>query len=145
MRHSRADFESYAAARIGSLLRLGYQLTGDPALARVVAEEALAVTYRRWPATGPDGADEISRRALVRACARQTAPSAEPAARPNGVLSVLAALPSRQRAAVVLAYAEGLDDHEVAHLLGTSVRRARDERVEALAVIERRLHLRDAG
>jgi RNA polymerase sigma factor (sigma-70 family) len=71
-----------------------------------------------------------------------TAPSADPAValdERDAILRVVAALPPRQRAAVVLRYYEDLPDDEIADLLGCRPVTVRSLISRALATLRRSL------
>ena len=116
------------SARSPSLLRLAHQLVGDP---RVAADLVAAVVSRRRMRRALDaGDDETVVVALVRTAMRSRA------AVTDGTR--LAALPRRERVAVVLAFALGWDPVGVAEAMGTSARRAQADVRRGLALAPER-------
>ncbi|SQD99828.1 MULTISPECIES: SigE family RNA polymerase sigma factor [unclassified Parafrankia] len=137
------EFRAYFAARLPALLRLAYLLTGDAAEAEDLAQTALARTFVAWRKVRVcDSPDAYVRRILVNAHRRRfrgrrvvetlmpTVPdrlvggsAGELAAVEDraGLAAALAALPTRQRAVVVLRYCEDLSEARVAEILGCSV------------------------
>jgi RNA polymerase sigma-70 factor (sigma-E family) len=147
----RGDFSSFVAARWSALVRTAYLLTGDFHEAEDLVQVTLAKVYPHWGALHEETADAYVRRALVnnnrsRHRRRRVAqllmafvpdrPAA--GAGPGDVaerallVSLLAELPERQRAVVVLRYWEDLPVEEVAELLGCSVRTVKSQASRAL-------------
>jgi RNA polymerase sigma-70 factor (sigma-E family) len=136
-----AGFVSFVRRRGPHHLRTAVLLTGDWHTAEDLVQTCLAKLYRVWDRldTGVDP-DSYLRRMLVntqrswwRARWRQEAPVEAVPDRATGgdgqerhavadtVRRALAALPARQRAALVLRYFEDLPEAQVADLLGCSV------------------------
>jgi RNA polymerase sigma-70 factor (sigma-E family) len=118
------------------LVRTGYSLAGDWAVAEELAQEAFARLWRRWrwirdPETAPAylyrtvvnlSNSAIRRRALER---RVASFRAEQPAGPDPVADLdlqqaIAALAPRKRACVVLRYLVGLTETQTAQILGVS-------------------------
>jgi RNA polymerase sigma-70 factor (sigma-E family) len=156
------EFAAFVAARSQALLRTACLLTGDWATAEDLLQTALAKTYLRWRHIEHRGAVEAYvRRALVTTSTswwrqrwRREAPvdvvpdSAVPVAEPGvddrePLWQALAALPRKQRAAVVLRYYEDLPDAEVARLLGCTEQTIRSQCSRALAKLRVAPELRD--
>lgn len=138
----REEFAAYAVARMPAVLRLAHLATGDSARSAEIAEDALAAAYRRWRELRHGDADGFLREYVVRAALRAPAAPADaappqPDADPAWV--ALGRLPARRRIALVLRYADGLDDAEIARLLRVSARTARGELARALAAVEAEL------
>lgn len=57
------DFDSFYRAQRTPLVRLAHLLTGSPALAEELAQEALLAAHQRW--SGLDNPNAYARRALV--------------------------------------------------------------------------------
>lgn len=144
---SRQEFERFVTDRSGSLLRTAYLMAGNLGEAEDLVQETLLRVARRWrrvrtmehPAAyarqvlvsvALDGAEQRSRRAdeLTAAGSHGATDRADIHAQRDfhGVdaqrelIDVLAALPSRQRAVIVLRYWEDLPEAEVAEILGCS-------------------------
>lgn len=147
-----SDFSSFVAARWTSLVRTAYLLTGDFHEAEDLVQSTLAKVYPHWSRLRPETADAYVRRALVnnnrsRYRRRRVAhllmpfvpdrPAAESErgdlAERDLLVSLLARLPERQRAVVVLRYWEDLPAEEVAELLGCSVGTVKSQASRALA------------
>ena len=129
-----AAFEEYVLTRGAALVGYAYVLCGDRHLAEDLVQEVLVRVARRWDQIeGP--ADPYVRTAVARELTswrrrRSNAeiPSVLPD-RPGGfapdaaverdpLWRLLQMLPVRQRAVLVLRHWEGLDDIEIAELLG---------------------------
>lgn len=148
------QFGEFMASRWPGLVRLGFGLTGDRWLAEDLAQTALAKAYAAWwRVRRADDPDAYVRRILINAsnsrfrgnrvaerpCVPRDLPDptvADPAAEigERSVLqSALAELPPRQRAIVVLRYAEDMTDAQVGALLGCSAGTVRSQASRALA------------
>ncbi len=121
-------FERFYADRYAWAVRLARDLTGDAAVAEELAQEAFIAVRRRFAdvdhpasylrAVIVNAARSYGRRRLLE---RRHAPSAPDPSTPEHLVEladVLNGLPLRQRSAIVLRYLEGLDDDEIAGLLG---------------------------
>ncbi|GIE59208.1 RNA polymerase subunit sigma-24 [Actinoplanes octamycinicus] len=136
-------YEEFADSRLSALLRYAVMLTGDPTAAQDLVQETMLRVQLHWRrvarSDSPDGyvrrimtnqfieSRRASwwRRVLLRAdpdpvVAAPTDHAAESAER-DRVWSLLARLPRRQRAALVLRYYEDLPDQEIADILGCAV------------------------
>ncbi|HEY6746094.1 MAG TPA: SigE family RNA polymerase sigma factor [Mycobacteriales bacterium] len=143
------EFRDFVAARSGALFRSAYLLTGQREAAEDLLQTVLARVARRWRRI--DGAPEAYvRRALhhehISSWRRRRLRTAgtvpdlpapgDHAATTNLRLSLAAALrtlTARQRAVVVLRYAEDLPESEVAAVLDVSVGTVRSTAFRALA------------
>ncbi|WP_436524922.1 SigE family RNA polymerase sigma factor [Actinoplanes sp. HUAS TT8] len=136
-------YEEFADSRLGALLRYACMLTGDPHAAEdLVQETMLRVQLHWWRVARSDAPDSYVRRiltnqfiesrrtswwrrVLLRAdpdpVAASTSDHAAENAERDRVWSLLAGLPRRQRAALVLRYYEDLPDQEIADILGCAV------------------------
>jgi RNA polymerase sigma-70 factor (sigma-E family) len=147
------QFDEFMASRWPGLVRLAFGLTGDRWLAEDLAQTALASAYAAWwRVRRADDPDAYVRRILINASKRRFRGSrlseqpgeveppdpgvADPAAgvgERSALLAALAELPPRQRAVVVLRYAEDLTDAQVGELLGCSAGTVRSQAARALA------------
>ncbi|MFI1193454.1 SigE family RNA polymerase sigma factor [Micromonospora sp. NPDC020750] len=150
-------FEEYVASRGPALLRLARLLTGDEHRAEDLTQDVLARAYVHWRRiTRADRPDVYVRRMLVNAnhswwrrrSSRELATSTfaeQPqrgdlggeAADRDAMWRLIAALPNRQRAVLVLRYYEDLDDATIAQILGCSPVTVRTHAMRAL------IHLRE--
>ena len=142
-----AELGAFVAARSGSLLRYGYLLTGDRARAEDLVQDALVKVYLAWPRIEDTGSlDRYTRQTMTRPVAIPELPDEADAAAPlpgapveerDEVWRLLATIGPRQRAVLVLRFYEGLDDAEIADVLGCAVGTVRSQASRGLA------HLRD--
>lgn len=134
-----ASFEDFARGRTPALLRYAHALTGDPARAEDLVQDALAGLYRHWRRVGVDDPYAYARRSILNGhlsrwrrvlrfeSSRADVPDlyvadhAMAAADRGLVREALAGLPPRQRAVIVLRYLEDLTEQQVADLLGVTV------------------------
>jgi RNA polymerase sigma-70 factor (sigma-E family) len=145
-----AAFEAFVAARSGDLLRTAVLLTRDRGHAEDLLQTALVKAYGRWRRIDGDPYPYV-RRVLVTSAAswrrlRATQeivslPAHDPAA-PDAtagvdererLADVLATLPPRMRAVLVLRYTEDLSETATAELLACSVHTVRSQTVRGLA------------
>lgn len=149
-------FEEFAAGRLPALLRFAAVLTGDRAGAEDVVQEVLIRAHRHWDKIGGLDRPELyvrkmivnefisSRRRLWRVVpagrgvdldVRVAPDHAGAHAERQALLAELARLPGRQRAVLVLRYYEGLDDAEIADVLGCAPGTVRGYASRALATL----------
>ncbi|MFE0187293.1 SigE family RNA polymerase sigma factor [Streptomyces sp. NPDC058989] len=142
----RADeFDRFVAARWSALLHLARLFTGgDRHRAEDLLQEALVKLWFAWPKVAKEAPEAYVRRVLARAAARSARRrwwgehpvdqlpdppevTDETAAvdEQTRLEAVLALLPARQRAAVVLRYYQDLPERDVAQVLGCPVGTAR--------------------
>jgi RNA polymerase sigma-70 factor (sigma-E family) len=146
------DFDAFVRGSITALTRFGRLLTADDARAQDVVQEALARCYLKWRrGSPPDDPMAYVRRAMVnthaswwrRIASRERTGDLPPGTAQPGdahadadlritVWRVLASLPPRQRAVVVLRYYEGLTEPETAAVLGCSVGTVKSQAAKAL-------------
>lgn len=130
-------FEEFVAERLDGLLRYATVLTNDPHLAQDIVQDVLLRAQQRWDAIAAPPTyvrrmvtnEYLSwrRRAVRRVVPSShevldalSPPSADPATaydERDAMLGLLATLPRKQRAAIVLRYYEGFDDAEIAAVL----------------------------
>lgn len=150
----RKDFDDFVVARWKPLLRSAYLLTGDWGLAEDLVQAALARCWLRWHRIeGPPEA--YVRRTLATVYAswwrrrwRGERPSERLPERVGDddhaavdsrdeVWRLLASLPRRQRAVIVLRYYEDLSEREIANVLGCRVGTVKSQASRALATLRR--------
>jgi RNA polymerase sigma-70 factor (sigma-E family) len=137
---SRARMEELYAQHVQGTVRLAYLLTGNGEVAKDIAQDAFVRAFGRWHhlrkassfesylrATTVNAARSyfrhlsVERRFLAREAARPPKDVPAPELSLQGRLrGELLALPTRQRAAVVLRYFEDLSEDQTAELLGCS-------------------------
>jgi RNA polymerase sigma-70 factor (sigma-E family) len=135
------EFAEVFAAHHTEALRLAYLLCGDRHRAEDITADAFVKLYRRWSRGGIDNPRAYLRRTVVNEVNskfRRLAIERREAAKRSGddrgarladdqladsdaVASALAALPQRQRTAVVLRYYADLPEKEAAEIMGVSV------------------------
>lgn len=131
-------FEQFVRGRSTSLLRTAYLLTGDRGHAEDLLQGVLERTARRWSSIA-DSPDAYVRRALANAAVnrwrrhrphevelhdvhdRPGRDDIETVATRDALIRGLMALPTRQRAVLVLRYFDDLTEAETAAALGCSV------------------------
>ncbi|MFF7446527.1 MULTISPECIES: SigE family RNA polymerase sigma factor [unclassified Streptomyces] len=158
MGRSRAeDFDRFVAARWSALLHLSRLLTGgDRHRAEDLLQEALVKLWFAWPKVAAQAPEAYVRKILARAAARSARrrwwgehPVAElpdpPGARDEiaavdertRLEAMLASLPPRQRAAVVLRYYQDLPEQQVAEVLDCPLGTARSLTARGVARLRR--------
>ncbi len=155
------SFDAFMAAALPGLLRFGFVLTGDQHRGEELAQAALVTTYRRWKKLRHDEPHAYVRRAMVNAHTsvwrkhRREAPlppGFDPVARGASpgdyddvdlVIRALRALPSRQRAVMVLRYYDDLSEADIARTLGCSPGTVKSPASRALKTLRRELDRAD--
>ena len=140
-RDGRAGFTEFATARSAALHRAAYLMVGDVGLAQDLVQEALTKTYVAWPRLrDPGNAEAYTRKAITTTAiswfrrkgwtherATGALPEtvvhdpAEGVVRSEELRQALAALPVRQRVAIVLRYYEDLTEAQTAEAMGCAV------------------------
>lgn len=141
----RPTFDAFARARLAELLRFGYALTGDQDMAADLVQDALVRTGLRWSrvrATDPEGYvrrvmvnTQISwwrRRRREQLTASPPDIGYEPPTADDSMWMLLADLPPRQRAVLVLRYYEDLSEVQIAAVLGCSVGTVKSQAARAI-------------
>lgn len=142
------EFDAFVRARMASLLRFGHVLTGDPEAAADLVQDALERCGVRWSRLLEGGDPEAyvrraiangavsrwrrsRRETLVAALPDRAAP--DPAGHDDGLWRLLATLPRRQRAVIVLRYYEDMSEERIAATLGCSVGTVKSQASRAIA------------
>jgi RNA polymerase sigma-70 factor (sigma-E family) len=153
-------FEEFVAERLDGLLRYATVLTNDPHLAQDIVQDVLLRAQQRWDAiaTPPTYVRRMvtneylswRRRAVRRMVPSShdvldalSPPSADPATaydERDAMLGLLATLPRKQRAAIVLRYYESYSDAEIAAVLRCGVSTVRSQISRALATLRQAPH-----
>jgi RNA polymerase sigma-70 factor (sigma-E family) len=124
---ARVEFDAFCRANYQPMVRLAFLLTSSIETAEDLVQDVLARTQPRWSSVGDPCA--YVRRAVVNAChshhRRRFRERAHPQPAPEAarmeadeLFDVLAELPPRMRAAIVLRYYEDLPEGEIAELIG---------------------------
>jgi RNA polymerase sigma-70 factor (sigma-E family) len=153
-------FDEYVRLRGPALVRLARLIAGDRHRGEDLVQEVLTKAYPRWNRILAGGQPEVYlRRMLINAhlswrrrrSSGETADgpawveradradiSAEAAER-DAVWRLIAGLPPKQRATIVLRFYEDLDDSAIAEILGCSPVTVRTHTMRALAALRQRL------
>ena len=154
-------YEEFADSRLGALLRYAVMLTGDQHTAQDLVQETMVRVQLNWRrVAGSDSPDGYVRKMLTNqfidlrrgSWLRRVLLRAEPdpvravpfdhadlSAERDRVWGMLAKLPRRQRAALVLRYYEDLPDADIAEALGCAVGTVRSSISRALATLRAEL------
>lgn len=132
-----AEFTAFVEESTPRLVRLGVGLTGSGDAARELVQASLVKTYVAWPRIRHGEAYAYTRRIMANErvdawrSTRKEVSTGDAPDRPSSPASrtedhdqlvrLLATLPQRQRAVVVLRYYDDLSEAQVAELLGISV------------------------
>ncbi|MEU5788361.1 SigE family RNA polymerase sigma factor [Micromonospora purpureochromogenes] len=150
-------YEEFADSRLTALLRYAVMLTGDPHQAQDLVQDTMVRVQLNWRRVARADSPERyvrrmltnqyvdwrrgswMRRVLLRDEPDESAPPAadhaQDAVDRDQVWSLLARLPRRQRASLVLRYYEDLPDAEIAEILGCAVGTVRSSISRALATL----------
>ena len=154
-------YEEFADSRLGALLRYAVMLTGDQHTAQDLVQDTMVRVQLNWRrVAGSDSPDGYVRKMLTNQFidlrrgswlkrvllrpepdALRVVPSdhADETVERDRVWSLLARLPRRQRAALVLRYYEDLPDADIAEVLGCAVGTVRSSISRALAALRTEL------
>ncbi len=143
------DFDAFVAARGEALLRMATLLTGDPGRADELVRSALGRAYLRWTRLrrGDDPEAYIRRHVVRQHLLRlRLAPSRRMVVLSDRATTstperettwaLLARLPRRQRAVLVLRCSAEMSDEQIARTLGCRVRTVRVDAERALARLD---------
>jgi RNA polymerase sigma-70 factor (sigma-E family) len=144
-----AAFDAFVRARLPALLRFAYALTGDPHTAADLVQDALERTGMRWSKVERQGdAEGYVRRAILNGrvsrwrkhrretlvdCVPERMTAYEVPRRDEQLWQLLATLPPRQRAVLVLRYYEDMSEVQIAATLGCSPGTVKSQSSKALA------------
>lgn len=144
-----AAFDAFVRARMPALLRFAHALTGDPHTAADLVQDALERTGMRWSRLERQGDPEAYvRRAILngrtsrwRKHRRETLVDAvpervtfpDPPRHDDELWRLLATLPQRQRAVIVLRYYEDLSEEQIAVTLGCAPGTVKSQASKGLA------------
>ena len=155
------EFADLASERMPALLRYAHLLTGDRARAEDLVQSAFAAAYRHRRRIDPASAEPYLRRAVLngylswwrrgrvrervtdRPPDRPVADGASAVDERDAMWAVLATLPPRQRAVLVLRYYEDLSEAEIALVLDVSAGTVKSQAAKALATLRRSAALLD--
>ena len=148
-------FVAFVRARMPELLRFGHMLTGNSDAAADLVQDALERTYNAWERIrNRDDPEGYVRRTMVnrnvsiwrrrrREHLVDSVPdqvrSDDPQLPDQELNAALSALPRKQRAVIVLRFAEDLSERQVAAMLGCSVGTVKSQTFKALAKLRARL------
>jgi RNA polymerase sigma-70 factor (sigma-E family) len=144
-----AAFDAFVRARLPALLRFAHAVCGDPHTAADLVQDALERTGMHWDRIDRTGdAESYVRRAIVngrisrwRKLRRESLvdlvpehhlPYRAPAAHDDTVWQLLATLPRRQRAVLVLRYYEDCSEEQIAAVLGCAPGTVKSQASKAL-------------
>ena len=149
-------YEEFARTRLPALLRYAVMLTGDPHTAADIVQDTMVRAHLKWRRVSAAQSPEAYvrqmvtnafldwrggswlRRVVLRDRPVEPPPAADPAqqsAERDRIWRLLAGLPRRQRAVLVLRYYEDLADADIAELLGCTVGTVRGYASRALATL----------
>lgn len=117
-----------------ALVRLAALLTGDPAAAERLVQDCFVGLHRAWRRAWDDQAALAWLRRAVVNRSRTSLAGPLPAL-PAPLASAIAALPARQREALVLRFYLGLPDPEIAAAMGVSMPAAQRHAASAAAAV----------
>jgi RNA polymerase sigma-70 factor (sigma-E family) len=155
----RAEFDEFVLARSASLHRAAFLMVGDVALAQDLVQEALTKTYVAWPRLHrAANAEAYTRKAITTTAigwfrrkgwnnerAVEHLPERAEGGHDDAVVqsdllwTSLQALPSRQRAAIVLRYYEDLTEVQTAQAMGCAVGTVKSQVAAGLAKLRTQL------
>ncbi len=160
-----ASFKEFVVARSPALLRTAWMLTGDAASTEDLLQSALARVWPRWSRIADGRPEAYVRTAMVRINASWRSrrwngetPTADMTRHESGggvpdahaqvddrmvLAAALAALPVRQRQAVVLRFFDDLSVEEVAEIMGSSPGTVKSQSSRGLAKLRAALATAD--
>ena len=157
------EYTEFVSARLPAQRRIAHHLCGDAHQADDLVQETVTKLYVRWPVSGVDNLDGYVRTMLVRTFLDEkrrgwwrvrlfgAAADEPPPVNPAGVedrtmlRAVLAKVPPRQQAVLVLRFLCDLPVVEVAAVLGCSAGTVKSQTAHGLAAMRRLLGERPDG
>src|SRR5687768_605125 len=152
------EFREFVTARSAALLRTAYLLAGDWATAEDLLQTALTKTYLAWKRLGQiEAVEPYARRVLVNTATswwrrrwhgerpteilpeRPAPDKLEEHLERDALWQHVKALPSRQRAVLVLRFYEDMSEAQTASMLGISVGTVKSQTSRALGALRQRL------
>jgi len=148
-REATLTFDAFVRARLPALTRFAYAVTGDPHTAADLVQDALEKTGLRWSRVERMGDPEayvkraivngrisrwrkLRRESLVEMLPEPRAHVDVPA-RDDVMWQLLATLPRRQRAVLVLRYYEDMSEEQIAETLGCAPGTVKSQASKGLA------------
>ena len=152
-----ASFDAFVRARLPALLRFAHAVCGDPHTAADLVQDALERTGMRWNRIDRAGDPEayvkraivngrtsrwrkLRRESLVDLVPEQSSYVDSPG-HDDTVWALLAKLPRRQRAVLVLRYYEDMSEEQIAATLGCAPGTVKSQASKALAKLRTALDL----
>lgn len=154
-----ASFDAFVRARLPALLRFAHAVCGDPHTAADLVQDALERTGLHWHRIDHGDPESYVRRAIVngrtsrwRKLRRESLvealperrPAPQPAQHDDTIWQLLATLPRRQRAVLVLRYYEDLTEEQIAATLGCAPGTVKSQASKALAKLRAAIAADDA-
>lgn len=149
MADDEVSFDAFVRARLPALLRFAYAVCGDPHTAADLVQDALERTGLHWSRIDRTGdAEAYVRRAIIngrtsrwRKLRRESLVDVVPERTPyddrpahdDTLWQLLATLPRRQRAVLVLRYYEDMSEQQIAATLGCAPGTVKSQASKALA------------
>jgi RNA polymerase sigma-70 factor (sigma-E family) len=154
------DFTAYASSRMPAMRSFAFLLCGDWSSADDLVQTAFLRLYRAWArAAKVEQLDAYTRRIIVRvflderrrpwrrervtAVLPETAAAELPLVDQLVIRAALAAVPPRQRAALVLRFYSDLPVEQIAEVLGCSPGTVKSQTARGLAALRRELERQD--
>nr|WP_269091070.1 SigE family RNA polymerase sigma factor [Actinopolymorpha cephalotaxi] len=154
-REEEDAFDAFVRGRMSDLLRFGHMLTGNADAAADLVQDALERTLAAWPRVrNRDDPEGYVRRTMVnrnvsvwrrrrREYLTDEVPESgqhlDPPLPDQELQAAMDSLPRRQRAVLVLRFAEDLSERQTADMLGCSVGTVKSQTSKALAKLRLRL------
>lgn len=143
-------FDQFVRARMPALLRFAYAVTGDPHVAADLVQDALEKTGLHWArierTVDPEAYvkraiingrisrwRKLRRETLMDALPEPRTAAHLPPARDQELWDLLATLPRRQRAVLVLRFYEDMSEQQIADTLGCAPGTVKSQASKALA------------
>jgi RNA polymerase sigma-70 factor (sigma-E family) len=143
-----ASFDAFVRARLPALLRFAYAVCGEPHTAADLVQDALERTGMHWHRIDHGDPEAYVRRAIINgrtsrwrklrreSLVDEVPERRQPAPAPlhdDTIWELLATLPRRQRAVLVLRYYEDMSEEQIAATLGCAPGTVKSQASKALA------------